>query len=139
MANRVTDRQLGGIRPEGLKVFEPLTGVPATRADCVDGERACRFIACRFHLWRVDGRDRAGRRHGGRHPPTTLRAEWLREPQPPSCALDVADAIREHGQPPRMEVIAALIGLRPSQARELLAGALKKLRAAGSLEFADEP
>ena len=136
--NHVSEERLSGIRPAGLRVFQPVAGVPATRADCPEA-RPCVFVACRMHLWREDGPDRAGRRYEGRHPATTLRAAWLREPLPPSCALDVADAIREHGQPPRMEVIAALLGLRPSQARELLARALAKLRAAGSLEEIDGP
>lgn len=118
---------------ERRPVFLPVIGVPATRADC-PVERPCPRVRCRHHLYLEQGRDRAGRRYGGEAPDTTLRAEWIKDPAPPSCALDVADATAARGEPPVMEVIASYLGLRPSQARELLAGALAKLRAAGGLD-----
>ena len=136
--NHVSEERLSGIRPPGLRVFQPVAGVPATRADCPEA-RPCVHARCRFHLWLVSGETRPGRRHDGRSPKSTLRPVWLTEPLQESCAIDVADRIRDHGAPPRLEVIAGLIGLRPSQARKVLADALRKLRAAGVLEEIDGP
>lgn len=83
--------------------------VPDTRAECPT-EKPCPHVLCRFHLWRVDSQDRAGRpglsqvprdRRGLTLPVignvghtragTTLEARWLETPVPPSCALDCAD------------------------------------------------
>lgn len=83
--------------------------VPDTRADCPT-QKPCPHVRCRFHLWRVDSQDRAGRpglasvprdRRGLTLPVlgnvgqaragTTLEARWLEAPVPPSCALDCAD------------------------------------------------
>jgi hypothetical protein len=44
------------------KRFLPMVGVPPTRGDCPDtSKEGCPFVLCRFHLWRVDACDRAGR------------------------------------------------------------------------------
>jgi hypothetical protein len=79
------------------RTFSPLPGVPASRDVCRNGPRPCRFIRCRFHLWRIDDSDRAGRpgirnvprgEHGwtlpvegdvpGESAGTTLSARWLK-------------------------------------------------------------
>jgi hypothetical protein len=75
----------------------------------------------------VLGEDRPGRRHGGRNPPTTLRPAWLETPIPPSCALDVADAVAT-GREYTIDEMAAMLGIRSSSTFQLLADALQKLR-----------
>lgn len=108
-------------------------GVPRSRAECPT-TRPCGHVHCRFHLWFVEGRDRRGRRVDGRTPDATMWPAWRAWPTPPSCAIDVAEAGRA------VEETAAAIGLRPSQFRAVVAGALKKLGIAGKSlrEFADE-
>jgi len=101
--------------------------VPETLADC-PVERPCGHVKCPFHLWRVDGHDRRGRRTAdGKHPATTLRPAWADWPVPPSCGLDVSARARDMN----VEQMASAVGLRPSQFREVAARALAKLRAAG--------
>jgi hypothetical protein len=72
------------------RLMELRNDVPATRDDC-PVVRPCGHVRCRWHLWRVDSQDRAGRPHAGRRPPTTLRAGWLETPTPPSCARDIIE------------------------------------------------
>lgn len=117
-------------RSPALRVFEPLPGTPETRGDCRGGERPCRYVHCAWHLWLVEGRDRPGRRFDGKSPPTTLRAAWLEDPMPPSCALDVAESVGERGRLLTVEQIAKAIGLRPSRLRFIMATAVSKLKAA---------
>ncbi len=70
-------------------VLELRNDVPRTRAGCPE-TRPCGHVKCQYHLWRIDGDDRPGRR--GRTPiPTTLRAAWMESPTPESCALDLAE------------------------------------------------
>jgi hypothetical protein len=42
------------------KTFQPIGGVPKTRADCPT-ERPCVFVRCKWHLFREDADHRAGR------------------------------------------------------------------------------
>lgn len=87
-----------------------LDTVPATRADCPD-TRPCPHVRCRWHLWRVDSDNRAGRpglAHvprdvcgrtlqvkgdmDGERPGTTLMPRWLEVHAAPSCTLDEIDS-----------------------------------------------
>ena len=124
-------------RSPALRVFEPLSGVPETRGDCRGGERPCRYVRCAWHLWLVDGRDRPGRRFDGKTPPTTLRAAWLETPMPPSCALDIAEAVGEKGRLITVEQLADYFGLRPSRFRFIVASAVAKLRVARESNLVD--
>jgi len=104
--------------------------VPATRADCPT-ERPCGHVRCRFHLWRVDGHDRRGRRTAdGKHPATTLRPAWADWPVPPSCTLDLVELAGRPGW--NVIDMAHATGLEPSQFRDVAARAIAKLRAAGA-------
>ena len=127
-----------GVRPAALRVFPIHTGVPPDRAACVDGPRPCSFIKCRHHLYLELGTDRPGRRVDGRAPLTTVRAAWLDVPVPPSCALDVADAVAARGEAPEMRELARAVGLKPSRLRGILASALKKLLTSGDAEVLRE-
>jgi hypothetical protein len=69
------------------RLMELRNDVPRNREECPE-QRPCGHVRCRWHLWRVDSTDRAGRPHHGQRAPTTLRAGWLETPTPPSCALD---------------------------------------------------
>jgi len=59
--------------------------VPPTREHCPT-QRPCGHVRCFWHLWRVDGEDRAG--NPKYVPGTTIRPAWLEIPTPPSCGLD---------------------------------------------------
>lgn len=107
--------------------FDPDDKVPRRWADCDPSAGHCRHVRCRYHLWRVDGADRAGRRHGGRNPPTTLRAEWLVAEPAPSCALAQAE-LREHTS----REIAAMLGVSKRAVEYLAKEAIEKLRLAGA-------
>jgi hypothetical protein len=110
-----------------LTTWEPVPGVPAGgRAECVDGDRPCRYVRCRFHLWRDD--DPEGRPWHGKQP--TLIPAWLEYPTPMCCALDVADAVRAGQLKP--SDVPALMHLSRSRMWVIIKGALEKLRAAGA-------
>lgn len=99
------------------------------RAECVDGERPCPYVRCRYHLWLVLSEDRAGRPWGGRRPPTTLLPAWLEHPTPACCALDVADAASSQSAP--LARTAEALHLSPSRVWMIVVAALKKLKARG--------
>jgi hypothetical protein len=90
----VSKRERGVVRLRviGGDTIEIREGVPATRAHCKDGPRPCPYVRCKWHLWRVDSADRAGKPHDGKRAGTTLRPAWLEWPLPPSCALDFIEA-----------------------------------------------
>jgi hypothetical protein len=111
--------------------FTPLPGVPASRAECRDGERPCPYVRCKWHLWLVLGSDRPGRRYDGRTPPTALRPAWLEDPMPPCCTLDIAERAESLDDPGSIRELAAAIGLKPSRIHDIIATALAKLRASG--------
>lgn len=126
------------VRSPALRVFEPVSGVPDSRDECREGERPCRYVRCRWHLWLQLGGDRPGTRRPGWTPPaTTLRAAWLETPIPPSCALDIAEAVGERGQHITVEQIAKAIGLRPSRLRYIMAQAIRKLAASRDSNLGD--
>lgn len=110
-------------------MFEPLPGVPSSRAECRDGERPCRYVRCKWHLWLVLGYDRSGRRWHGKSPPSTVRAAWLEEALPASCTLDVAESVGQLGRLLTDEQIGQLMGIRQSAVRAIAAAAMKKLAA----------
>ena len=114
-----------------LRSFTPRPGVPASRAECRDGERPCPYVRCKWHLWLVLGSDRPGRRYDGRTPPTALRPAWLEDPMPPCCTLDIAERAETLDDPGSIRELAAAIGLKPSRIHDIIATALAKLRANG--------
>ncbi len=111
--------------------WTPMRGVPATRADCVDLDRrssGCPYIACRYHLWRVDTDDQPGP-HAATQP-RDLRADapWLPDANGnvlPSCALDVAARVKP-GDVMRMVDIAAVLRRHPRRIKELVERARKR-------------
>ena len=122
-----------------LRVFSPdetphnvwLTGdVPKTRAGCPPSRFKtgyCGHVKCSAHLWYLEGHERAGRRHGGRTPASTLRnLSW---PLPPSCSLDIADRVAGSGTELEIEDVATAAGLAHSQIFAIIARGLEKLRA----------
>ena len=104
--------------------------VPATRADCPPSRHRtgyCGHVKCSAHLWYLEGHERAGRRHGGRTPASTLRnLSW---PLPPSCSLDIADRVAGSGTELEIEDVATAAGLAHSQIFAIIARGLAKLRA----------
>ena len=111
--------------------FVPRPGVPASRAECRNGERPCPYVRCKWHLWLVLGSDRPGRRYDGRTPPTALRPAWLEDPMPPCCTLDIAERAEVLDDPGSIRELAAAIGLKPSRIHDIIATALDKLRERG--------
>lgn len=100
--------------------WQPLPGVPATRADCVDGPRPCPYVSCRHHNWLLLQQDRAGNPKRGRQGETTFKASTME-----SCALDVA----AHGA--TADEVGAVLGVDPTRVRQILATAIGKLKRAG--------
>lgn len=102
---------------------------PATRGDCIDGERPCPFVACRFHLF-IDVAPKTG---AVKLNFPDLEVEEMRE----SCALDVAD---RGGT--TMESVGALMNITRERIRQIEVRALARMASAaamGSLrEYADE-
>lgn len=100
--------------------------VPMTRAECPT-TRPCGHVRCKQHLAYVAGHDRRGRPPVGREQESTLRPFWMDWPVGPTCALDVAERSANMNQ----DEVAAAIGLRRSQFRELVAQTIRKLKASG--------
>lgn len=124
--------------------WEPRAGLPAGgRRECITGERPCPYVRCKFHLWRIDAGDRVGRRPRAgetdrRAPGTTLLPAWMETPTPACCALDVADVVARQESP--VSFVAKAMHLSSAHVWDLIAGALKKLRAAGlELELGATP
>lgn len=93
---------------------------PATRADCVDGERPCPYVGCKHHLY-LEVTPSAGAimyRHGDRE-------LWELEE---TCALDVADRGGED-----VETVARLCGMAMRTTERTLAAALGKMRRSDAL------
>lgn len=111
---------------------------PKTRSECLAGtrytgsyderlagKRFCGHIArCKFHLWHLEGTQRAGRRHKGKAPPSTVRPMTLA-----SCALDTIDQRR--GAPMSSRAVGRVLGLHRRDVEYVVKAALAKLRAAG--------
>lgn len=107
--------------------------VPSSRAECVDGPRPCPHIKCRWHLWLVEGHDRRGRPPKKRPPESTLRPVWLEWPLPPSCALDVAEAMlpgnTKASEDHSTTQIGLYLGIGREQVRLIIRRAVEKLAA----------
>jgi len=122
------DRKPVRLRVLNGDVIELRSGVPGTRADCVDGPRPCAYVRCRWHLWRIDNADRPGKPHGGKRAGTTVRPVWLEPELPPSCAMDFA----ERGGMGSTEIAKAMGTVRSNvwmiETRERVREAFRKLR-----------
>jgi len=104
-------------RKEGEAGHEPLlAGRPRTRADCVDGERPCPWVGCRYHLW-ADVTKSGSLKIAHDVDPLDL-AE--------SCALDVSSE-GSH----TLEQLADRLNLTKERMRQIEEDALAKLMAAG--------
>jgi hypothetical protein len=95
-ALHIIGRQVGGserpvVNLSDGRTLELRNDVPGKRSQCPT-QRPCPHVRCEMHLWFVAGEDRAGRRHGGRQPPSTLRPAWMESPLPASCTLDVLES-----------------------------------------------
>lgn len=132
-------REIVRVKMRGGKTVDIRAGVPRTRADCPDTSVApCAHIQCRYHLYRVDPCDRAGRpglssvprdAHGHTRSEagslgteragTTLEPMWLRGGTD-SCALDVAAR-----GPQSNEAIGAAIGRHRTLVALEVKGALR--------------
>ena len=100
---------------------------PRTRGDCVDGERPCPFVTCKFHLY-LDVNPTSGSIHLT-YP--TLEVDELAE----TCALDIADRGGAY-----LEYIADLLNLTRERIRQIetmaLAHAQESMPASAGI-FAD--
>ena len=103
--------------------WSPLPGVPASRAECIDGPRPCRWIRCRLHLWRSDPWDQPGRRWPG-----GPRHGKVKAPTSATCALDVTDANPDGLSASEVGVI---LGVSPERVRQIEERAAAKMRAGG--------
>lgn len=98
------ERGVVRLRVIGGETIEIREGVPASREECRTGPRPCPYVRCKWHLWRIDSADRAGKPHNGMRAGTTLRPAWLEWPLPPSCAADYFD----RGESSSSEIATAL-------------------------------
>lgn len=104
-------------RKAGEPDDEPLlANRPRTRADCVDGERPCPWVGCRYHLW-ADVMPSGSLKIAHDVDPLDL-AE--------SCALDVC-AQGSHTR----EQVADRLNLTRERLRQIEEAAIAKLVAAG--------
>jgi hypothetical protein len=96
--------------------------VPATRDACPADRDAvgCPHVRCRFHMWRLDGHDRPGRRFENFPGPPSTLARYSLE----SCALDIADE-NEHGMTCRE--IGATMGVSKRRVQQVLKKVLAAL------------
>lgn len=96
---------------------DDLVARPVRRADCVDAERPCPFVACRFHLYLEV------------HPQTgAIKLLWPHlEPWElgETCALDVAD---RGGV--TLEAIGMMLNVSRERVRQVEATALRRVRIA---------
>lgn len=86
---------------------------PKTRGDCVDGERPCPFIACRYHL-AVDVHQLRGSIKTN-HPDVPV------ESMVETCALDVADR-----GPVTLEEIGEMLNITRERVRQIETMAIAK-------------
>lgn len=164
-AAHVVEQQLGGrdlpapgnARPKRVYLrmvdeptsFEVKPGLPpGGREECRNGERPCPYIRCSWHLWRVDGNDRQGRRGRGgfdgrdsaeRKLGTTVEPRWLEYPTPQCCGLDIAEATDRmrrtaSGYVMPISVLANALGRSNSTVHFMLKRVLEKLRHAEESE-----
>ena len=126
--------RLGGFNAP-LGYLRIVDNVPETRAECpprVDRQhRLCGHCRCSYNLLMVEGEDRPGRRVDGKSPESTLVPMWWSNPVPSMCALDLADAQAETGEPMPIEDVGKHNRLQPSRVHEILATCERKLRAHG--------
>lgn len=95
---------------------EQLAQRPQHRRDCLQGERPCPFVSCRYHLYLdVQSNGKILFPHG----------EVDLDQLPQTCALDVAD----HGEHVLSEV-GEVIGLTRERIRQIEEIALRHLRQA---------
>lgn len=87
---------------------------PRTRGECVDAERPCPFLACRYHI--------ALDVHPVRGAITTNFPDIPVEAMVDSCALDVADR-----GPHTLEEVGELMNLTRERVRQIETAALRKL------------
>lgn len=101
--------------------WEIKPGVPATRADCINGPRPCSYLSCRHHNWLRLQSENPGNPQAGKQGETTFRPASMQ-----SCALDVADKGAAS-----FEEVGRYLGCDSTRARQIAAAAIEKLRAAG--------
>jgi hypothetical protein len=110
----------------------PLEGLPpGGRNECRAGERPCRYVHCSHHLWLQLRSERTGT-WGGRKGGTTLRAGWLEDPMPPSCALDVAESVPP-GERLSFAELGRALGLAAESAQHAVGAAVRAAERAGLL------
>jgi hypothetical protein len=98
---------------------------PRTRAECLNGERPCPFVGCKYHLY-LDVSVRGGIKFNF----PDLEVWELAE----TCALDVAE--RPGGV--TLEEVGAIMNLTRERIRQLEALGLERLEEAGLLDLLDE-
>jgi hypothetical protein len=89
---------------------------PRTRADCVDGERPCPWVGCRYHLW-ADVMPSGSLKIAHDVDPLDLTE---------SCALDVC-AQGSH----TLDQVAGRLNVTRERLRQIEEAAIAKLAAAG--------
>jgi hypothetical protein len=101
---------------DGIRMDEDLDAIrPKTRADCIDGERPCPWVGCKYHLY-LDVNPKTG----------SIKLNFPDiepEDMTDSCVLDIADR-----GPVTLEDVGRIMNLTRERIRQLEAGAAEKIR-----------
>ena len=92
---------------------------PRTRADCVGQPRPCPWVSCRHHLF-LEVNESSGALRLNR---PGLQVDQLEE----TCALDVAEKVRQRGEQASLEEIARLLGVSQERIRQIERTAMQSL------------
>lgn len=113
-------------RPRPRRLGDWPTRTTGSLESRINGTKLCGHVSgCpRFHLWHVSGTDRAGKRHGGNPPPSTLRASSML-----TCVLDAAEVMKPSGWSARE--IGPVFGTTGRAVELVVKRALEKLRSKG--------
>jgi hypothetical protein len=114
----IAARRLGRVDfSDGIAIDEDLDAMrPKTRAECVDGERPCPWVGCKYHLY-LDVNPKTG----------SIKLNFPDiepEDMTDSCVLDIADR-----GPVTLEDVGRIMNLTRERIRQLEAGAAEKIRA----------
>ncbi len=113
----IAARRLGRVDfSDGIQLDEDLDAIrPKTRAECVDDERPCPWVGCKYHLY-LDINPKTG----------SIKLNFPDiEPEDlaDSCVLDIADR-----GPVTLEDVGRIMNLTRERIRQLEAGAAEKIR-----------
>lgn len=125
---------VGSLRPKKkAQKLLPVIGMhfekPISRSDCVDAERPCPWVSCRYHMAHRLGSGHANRptvRDGSEDPHLDILDpdKWATE-LPVSCMLDITD----RGLPVSADECSEVMGISAHQVRKIAAKAVGRMKA----------